>query len=68
MALGAEFSFRDMFYLRAGWGSGYPSLGLGLKRANGGELSLTWYSEEIGSGYHSIRDLRYLFQYQVKAF
>jgi hypothetical protein len=68
LALAAEFSFRDMFFLRSGWGSGYPSLGIGLRRANGGDLSLTWYSEEVGSGYHSVRDLRYLFQYQLRSF
>jgi hypothetical protein len=38
LAVGAEFSFRDQFFLRAGWGSGYPSLGLGLTRKSGGDL------------------------------
>lgn len=68
LAVGAEFSFRDQFFLRAGWGSGYPSLGLGLTRKSGGELSVAWHSVEVGSGYHSVRDTRYLLQYQLRSF
>ncbi len=64
---GAELSLKDHFYLRGGWGSGYPSAGIGLKR-KGGEFALSWYSEELGIGYHSLRDVRYMLQYQVRAF
>ncbi|MCM2277795.1 MAG: hypothetical protein NDJ89_06935 [Oligoflexia bacterium] len=67
LAVGVEFSFRDQFFLRGGWGSGYPAVGLGLRR-KGGEFSFSWYSEEVGSRLHDIRDLRYLMQYQVRAF
>jgi hypothetical protein len=66
-AIGTEYSFRDQFFLRAGWGSGYPSAGIGLRQGKG-ELSLTWYSEELGQSYHSLRDQRYMVQYTVKAF
>jgi hypothetical protein len=66
-ALGAEFAIRDSLFFRAGWGSGYPSGGFGIKDKKG-ELSLTWYSEELGSSYHAFRDQRYLLQYAVKAF
>lgn len=67
LAAGAEINVRDRFYLRGGWGSGYPSAGLGLKQ-NRSEFSLSWFSEELGAGYHSLRDVRYLLQYQVRAF
>jgi hypothetical protein len=66
-AVGAEISVRDSFYIRGGFGSGYPAAGIGLRR-KGGEFSLTWHSEEIGGGYRIERDTRYLMQYQVKAF
>jgi hypothetical protein len=67
VALGAEMSIRNSFFLRAGWGSGYPSAGIGI-RDKRGEFTLTWYSEEIGQSYHDMRDERYLFQYAIKAF
>ncbi len=67
LCAGAEISFRDVFFLRGGWGSGYPSAGIGLRRRQG-EFSFTWYSEEIGSSYLEQRDPRYLLQYQVRAF
>lgn len=66
-AMGLEVSIKDAFYLRGGWGSGYPSAGVGMKQGKG-ELSLSWYSEELGQSYHSLRDARYLFQYSVRAF
>lgn len=65
LALGIEFSFRDAFFLRGGWGSGYPNAGLGLKR-QGGEFSLSWCSEEVGVSYQSVRDTRFMMQYQVR--
>jgi hypothetical protein len=66
-AAGLEFSLQDQLYLRGGWGSGYPSAGLGLRR-KGAQFSLTWYSEEIGSGYHTLRDTRFLMHYQIGVF
>lgn len=65
--LGVEFSFRDLFFIRGGWGSGYPSAGIGLKRKTA-EFGLAWYSEETGAAYHSERDIRYLLHYQIRAF
>lgn len=67
MAIGTEFSFRDIFFLRAGWGSGYPDLGIGFRRQKG-EFSFSWYSEEMGTGYQQSRDLRYMLHYQVRTF
>lgn len=67
LAAGIEFSYRDQFYLRGGWGSGYPAAGVGLRRPNG-EFALTWFSEEIGTSYHALRDTRFMMQYQVRAF
>jgi hypothetical protein len=64
---GMEISLRDFIMLRAGWGQGYPSAGLGFKMKKG-EFGVTWYSEEIGTYYHAQRDLRYMFQYQMRAF
>jgi hypothetical protein len=67
LAAGGEFGFREQFFLRGGWGSGYPNVGVGFKR-RGGEFSLTWYSEELGAGYHQQRDIRFLVHYQMRAF
>jgi hypothetical protein len=67
LAIGLEFNFRHVFFLRGGWGSGYPNAGLGLRRKKS-ELSLTWSNAEIGTGYHDVQDTRYILQYQVRAF
>lgn len=67
MAIGLEFDFRRVLFLRGGWGSGYPNLGFGLKRKTS-EFSLTWSNVEIGNSYHDQRDSRYILQYQVRAF
>ena len=65
--LGAEIGFHDRVFLRAGWAGGYISGGLGLKRP-GAEMSLTYYSEEIGPGYLAKSDPRYLLQYTLRTF
>lgn len=67
IAPGVEFSFRDNFFLRGGFGGGYPSAGIGLRK-KGGEFAITWYSEDIGPTYHSHRDIRFMIHYQVRAF
>jgi hypothetical protein len=67
MVAGLEFSFRDLFFLRGGWGSGYPAAGIGLRRKTA-EFALSWYSEETGRSYHSERDIRFLLHYQIRAF
>jgi hypothetical protein len=66
-AAGMEYSFDSHFFLRAGWGSGYPAAGIGYKDKKG-EISLSWYSEELGTGYHDLRDARYSLGYSVRAF
>jgi hypothetical protein len=67
MAVGLEFDFRHVLYLRGGWGSGYPDAGIGLRRKKS-DFSLTWSNVEIGTGYHNQQDTRYVLQYQVRAF
>lgn len=67
LATGIEFSFRDQFFLRGGFGEGYPSAGFGLRKKTG-EFSLTWYTEELGTTYLQQGDTRFLFQYQVRLF
>jgi hypothetical protein len=66
-ALGGEIDFRNRIFLRGGWGSGYPSAGLGLK-SPGMELSLAWFTEEIGTSYLSQGDTRYMLQYKLKIY
>jgi hypothetical protein len=67
LALGGELSFGDKFVLRGGWSGGYPSAGIALRK-RGSEFSLTYYSEEIGTGYLSQADTRFMMQYQIRAF
>ncbi len=64
-ALGMEIDFRNRFFLRGGWGGGYPSAGIGLSRP-GAEFSIAWYTEEIGTGYLSQGDTRFVLQYQLR--
>lgn len=66
-ALGLEFSVRDHFFLRGGFGSGYPTAGIGL-RTSRAEANFAWFSEDLGDGKTPIRDVRYLFQMTFKAF
>ena len=66
-AAGAEMSVRNVFFLRGGWGQGYPSAGFGVRQRHG-EIDFTWYSEELSDTYHGQRDQRYMFQYVVRAF
>lgn len=67
IALGLELAFRDSFFIRAGYGSSYPSAGIGI-RTEHSELNLAWFSEEVGSGLRSERDIRYIFHYILRAF
>ncbi len=66
-AAGLEFTAMERIYLRAGFGSRYPSAGLGL-RTSRAEVNFAWYSEDLGTGSKPVRDLRYLFQFLFKAF
>jgi hypothetical protein len=67
IALGLEFMAREVFFIRGGYGNGYPAAGIGLKTKKG-ELSLSWYNEEIGDGFHAERDSRFIFHYQMRVF
>jgi hypothetical protein len=67
-ALGAELNIRERIFIRGGWGSGYPAAGLGLRSTRGAELSFSWYTEELGSGYLSQGDTKFLMQYRMKSF
>jgi hypothetical protein len=67
MALGSEYIYNNTFYLRGGWGSGYPAAGIAMKTKQG-EFGLSWFSEELGQTYHSMRDERYMLSFSVRAF
>jgi hypothetical protein len=67
LAMGLELGLGEKFFLRGGVGSGYPSAGIGFKSTHS-ELNLAWFSEEVGTGYKSERDIRYIFHYILKAF
>jgi hypothetical protein len=66
-AVGIEFTAMDRLFVRAGFGSGYPSAGLGI-RTSRAEVNFAWFSEDLGDGSTPVRDLRYLFQFKFKAF
>jgi len=67
LAIGAEFNFRDTFFLRGGYGSGYPSAGGGFRRKNA-EVSFAWYSEELSTVFRGQQDVHYLLQLCVRIF
>ena len=67
LAAGAEYVYSGELFLRAGWGSGYPAAGIGLK-SKAGEFGFSWYSEELGQTYHSMRDARLLLSFSVRPF
>lgn len=67
IAAGLEFTAFDRFFLRAGFGSGYPSAGLGI-RTSRAEVNFAWFSEDLGDGTVQVRDMRYLFQFMFRAF
>lgn len=67
IAIGTEFSYRDVIMFRFGFSSWYPSAGIGLRRKSG-ELGLSWYSEELGATSRSQRDTRFLLHYSVGVF
>ncbi|MEO5971422.1 MAG: hypothetical protein ABIQ95_15970 [Bdellovibrionia bacterium] len=67
ISLGAELAVRGRYFFRGGWGAGYPSAGLAI-RTRKSELSLAWYATEIGTGYLSQGDTRFMLQYQIRSF
>ena len=66
-SLGGELSVRGKLFIRGGWNAGYPAAGIGVK-AGKTELSLSWYTVEIGNGYMNQGDTRYIMQYQMRGF
>lgn len=66
-AAGLEFTAMDRVFIRAGYGSSYPSAGLGIRTARS-EVNFAWYSEDLGNGTVSQRDIRYLLQFIFRAF
>ena len=66
-AAGLELAFRNEFFVRTGFGGGYPSAGMGIKREFA-EISLSWFSEEIGSPGNPERDIRWMVHYKLRSF
>lgn len=66
-AFGLEWLRGQNLGVRMGLQSGYPTLGLSA-RVSRGELSLAWFSEEVGGGFRSGRDIRYMLQYRLSLF
>ncbi len=64
---GLELAINQTVYLRAGYGAGYPSAGLGI-HGHSGRLSFAWWSEELSTSIWSERDNRFMVQYQFKIY
>ncbi len=64
LGAGVELAFLDSFFMRLGIRTGYPSAGLGIKKP-GTEISLAWYTEEVGTHYLDQGDSKFIFQYQT---
>ncbi len=60
---GTEVAFQESFFLRLGMRAGYPSVGLGMKKP-GADLSMAWYTEEVGGYYHNQGETKFVLQYQ----
>lgn len=67
ISFGMEFDIHRKFFLRTGYGNGYPSAGFGI-HSQRGEISLAWYSEEYGTSWMDLREVRYLFHWQLNVF
>jgi hypothetical protein len=67
MTAGLEIVIKDYFNIRGGFGSGYPSAGIGLKSKRG-EFSISWYSEELGTSWHANQNEKFIFNYQLRVF
>jgi hypothetical protein len=62
---GAEWNIRDTFCLRFGYRSYWLSGGFGIRRPKG-EIAFTYYSEDMGNGITTDRDLRWLLHFQLR--
>ena len=65
--VGLELNIRSIFFLRGGYGSSYPAAGFGVRTARA-EFGFSWFSEELGTPTLRVRDVRYVLQYQIRAF
>ena len=67
IALGSELSLSQRVLLRGGLRGRYPCFGVGFKTRSA-ELSLTYYSENVGESGIEMRNAQYLFQYSLRSF
>lgn len=67
LSIGNEIDFGGQFFLRAGVSGVSPSGGFGLKR-KGAEMSLTYYTVNIGTSTEAQMDSRVMLQYQFRNF
>ena len=64
-SMGTEIGFKEFIFVRAGYGTGYTSLGSAL-RLKTGELGFAYYGEEFSSSFKGQKDQRYLIQFQLR--
>lgn len=64
---GLEIDIKKSFYLRGGFGSGYPSAGFGY-RGERSDFGIAWYAEELQSGFRQEELRKILLQFQYRAF
>ena len=62
---GGEWGIRDSFFIRAGFRSYWASGGFGVRRPKG-EIAFTYYSEDMGNGAVTDRDLKWLVHFQLR--
>ncbi len=66
-AVGMEIEIFWSIKLRGGYGSGYPSAGVGFDFLRSA-LDMSWMSEDIGTRSSPVRDQRYILQYAFRIF
>ncbi len=62
---GLEIGLGGVLFIRGGFGGGYPSAGLGLRTPRS-EFSFAWFSNEMGTGFRSSRDVQYMAQLRLR--
>ncbi len=67
MGSGVELAIKESFFLRTGFRTGYVSFGMGIKKP-GAEISLAYYSEEVGSHYLEQADSKFIFQLRTSIY
>lgn len=66
-AFGIELDILSTVKLRGGFGSGYPSAGLGFELLKS-RVDISWFSDDVGTRATPVRDQKYMFQYSFKLF